>query len=249
MKRFLQLTFFCLLLTGCDFSVPVVVDGKDRSGGSITIDGDEHYNFKDSAIVLRLSPGLHKVSLDGEKPREFYVGREGGLLNLDSQAYIAYQVKYMEQGNEGKRDMYDLSAKAVVLIDSFIVMEGNMSVAPPPDSFLVPYAEELLRTKNGNYYPMANIRPGFESDYDSNASVYGLKRFGKGQLFVDRFWDYELDGDIPERVLVPGKSGGMFPASSKKIAIFREYEFLMIAAGLPEQFIVKSTAGLKLKGK
>jgi hypothetical protein len=239
MKRLLCLLFPALLLAGCSQTVAVVADKKDRSRGRIVLDGKEAHDFRDSVLRLQLSTGVHTVSLNGEPPRRFYVPPGGGLLNLDGQAYVAYQVKYVEQGTGRQGQPGEIRVEeAVILIDSFLVEEGSMSYLQP-DSIYTRYARQLYATRNGNYYPMSELAHSIGLDYDSSTEVFGLKRFGAGQLFVARFWDYDPGEAIPESVPVLAPADHVYAASGKKLAVFGEQEFLQLALALPDQFVVR----------
>lgn len=222
--------------------VKIVIDKKDLTTGKITIDGKQSYTFKDSVIHLQLLPGKHSFVLNNNAAKDFEVGEKGGLLNLDDQEYVAYEIEYNEQNNGSGINFNSMKINAVLLIDSFIIIPKS-AFGMHSDSSLKKILPKLQAAKNGNYFfPMG----GSGNEYDTNEQVHGLKKFGKGKLFINSFWDYSLGENIPETVSITTTKGNTFGnASTSKIALLHAPLFLFAAQLSPEQYIVKSIAEIE----
>ena len=240
MKNALFLLLSSILLFSCGSGdVMVVVDKEDLSSGKFTIDGNKTYAFKDSLIQLQLPSGKHSVTLDAGPSREFFVGDKGGLLNLDGQEYVAFTVSYEERNSEARFSTDMMSPnQAAILIDSFIILQKrNDAQRRPSDTFFNELFPKLLAAKNGNYIPELQ---GLNRGYDSSKQVSGLKKFGKGKLYVEKFWDYSPGEDIPQTLEVNGSQSTVFKQSATRVAVLRAGHFLSVASISPEIYFLKN---------
>ena len=163
-----------LLTIGCSYpAVTVVIDKKDLSNGKITIDDTMHCLFSDSLIRVQLIPGRHIIRYGNNEQKDFFVRTNGGLLNLDNQEYVAYEVEYQDKESKISFSMNAMTGKATILIDSFIISQKT-GISFTSDSMLNTIVPILLKSKNGNY--LFQIKNN-ENGYDTSESVFGLKKF------------------------------------------------------------------------
>jgi hypothetical protein len=223
--------------------VKIVVDKKDLTTGKITIDGKQTYNFKDSVVSFELMPGKHSFVLNNEAPKEFTVGEQGGLLNLDNQEYVAYEIEYAEQNSNSNFSMNSMSMKAMVMIDSFIIIP-KAGFGRQADSSLRKVLPDLKAAKNGNFFFRFK---GEGNPYDTDQSVHGLKKFGKDQLYIERYWDYTLGEEVPQTLTIMTKKNSISFGSSSttRTSIMHAPIFLLMARLSPEEYTIKSIAEIE----
>lgn len=236
-RIFLSLTTTILLfiMYSCNVNsdpVKVIIDKKADKSTKITIDGNQVYNMKsDTALPVMLSAGKHTVAVNDSTAREFTVGNKGGILNLDDQEYVAYEIKYVAEDRNNRLgfDMTDMIMKSTILLDSFIIVpKGPLSKA---DSMLRKIVPKLQASKDGNYYT-----GGLDEE---NKGFHGLKKTGKGKLFIDRFWDYSMGEEIPQTIQVRTNSS-FGTTSTTRSSIMHADIFLLYALMNNEEFTVKS---------
>ncbi|MES1181431.1 MAG: hypothetical protein ABUL44_01420 [Flavobacterium sp.] len=236
--------FLLIVLASCSSDpVKVVVDKKDLSKGKITIDGKDQRSFKDSVIVLLLKPGKHTVAIDNEAAKDFTVGDNGGLLNLDNQEYVAYEIEYAEQNSNSSFTMNSMRLKAMMLIDSFVIIPKG-AFAGHTDSSLRKLLPALKQAKNGNYfYSMGNEG----NVYDNSLSVQGIKKFGKDKLYIESFWDFTLGEKIPETLTITTRKSSISigTSSTTRTSIMHAPLFLLMARLTPEEYTIKTIAEIE----
>ncbi|MGC4100154.1 hypothetical protein [Ferruginibacter sp.] len=242
-KKLLPLLCIIVLASCSSDPVKVVIDKKDLATGKITIDGKEQYNFKDSVITVTLKPGKHSFVLNNDPVKDFTVGEKGGLLNLDNQEYVAYEIEYAEQSSEKKFSLNSMTVKAMVLIDSFIILPKG-AFGRQSDSSIRNLLPKLKEAKNGNYY--FSMSPN-GNDYDVNESIHGVKKFGKDKLYIERFWDYSLGEKIPESLTITTQKNAIsFGASSTtRTSIIHAPLFSLMARLSPDEYLVKTIAEIE----
>jgi hypothetical protein len=210
------------LLTSCGGGGPVkvVIDNADGDTCTVVIDGKTTLKMiGDTAITVELKPGTHNVAVNKEKPREFKVGGKGGLLNIDNVDYIAFEVEYAPQNKYGNDNlnMHNMRITDMVVVDSFLIREKS--------KFRL-MSDSVLRKR----------LPEFMSDPDGNIGIgkfeheglNGLKKVGKNQLFVDRFWDYHINEEMPETIEIRTRKGDIMTSSTRS-KITRASTFLIMA--------------------
>jgi len=235
-KNILPFAFLIIICSSCSHDpVKVVFDKKDLKTGKIKIDNKDQYNFNSKAISLKLMPGKHSFILNNEPSKDFTVGDNGGMLNLDNQEYVAYEVEYTDASSQSTFSMNSMKMKAAILIDSFVIIP-KAAFGKQSDSSLKNLLPQLQQAKNGNYF--------FGKDYDTNGDVQGLKKFGKDKLFIDGFWDYAVGEDIPKTLTVTTQknSFSIGRASTTRVAVMHAHIFLFAAMMAPEEYTVKSIA-------
>jgi hypothetical protein len=238
----LTATILLFIMYSCNTNsgpVKVLIDKKADKPTKITIDGSQVYNIKsDTALPVMLSSGKHTVAVNDSTAREFAVGNEGGILNLDDQVYVAYEIRYVsEDRNNGFGfDMNAMVLKSTILLDSFIIVpKGPLSKADSVLRKMVP----KLQASDGNYYT-----GGFD---EKNEGFHGLKKTGKGKLFIDKFWDYSMDEEIPQTIQV--RTNSTFgTTSTTRSSIMHANIFLLYAMMNEEEFTVKSLKSV-MEGK
>lgn len=247
MRFLFYLLTIALFLSSCNTDpVKVYVDkelaGKDTSF-TIIFDGKDTFSISDNKKIVNLKPGKHTFTLKGTPAKEFTVGDKGGILNIDDQEYVAFEIEYSSTSVKGLKgfSMNDMSVKSVILIDSFIIAPKH-GITDIADSSLRKVLPELQKAKNGNYYAFGHGSSA-GSDYDVNDNVFGLKKFGKGRLFVNKFWDYNPGEDIPKTIEMRTTTPGL--GSTTKSAVMDASMFLLLARLSPEVYTVKTIEEVK----
>jgi hypothetical protein len=237
MKRHITViivTFFSLLSACTTNPADVVIDknGKDSSNTKITIDGKMVIHLKgDSTTVIKLLPGEHFLQVNDSSKRNFSVTEKGGILNLDNQEYVMYEITYKNSDYNGGIDFekfrieQNFPVSAAILVDSFVIIPKTYSA--PADSTL----RELL----------PKIFAENEQNGNADHSFNGLKKIGKGQLFIDKFWDYSMTDSLPETVEITTSKYGLSGNTATRTCILRARHFLLsvILSG-KEEYYVKS---------
>lgn len=230
--------FSLILLSSCggeSFTGPVKIAINKRAEKpiKIVIDGKETFNVKsDTTFAWTLSQGKHTVSVDDSTAREFTVGKRGGLLNLDDRDFVVYEIRYTSQDPSAIKgfDINSMIVKSTILIDSFIIVpKGPLSNA---DSSLRKILPDLQKSKNGTYYA------GYKGENEE--AFHGLTRIGKGKLFIDKFWDYNLADEIPETLTIQTSKYSVGNVSATRSSIMVADYFLIYAIMNQEEFTVKS---------
>lgn len=239
LTRIIGLCLFTVILFSCNSSpVKIVVDKIDLHTGKFSIDGKQQYSFHDSIISIELKPGKHSITYNNLPPANFEVGEKGGLLNLDNQEYVAFEIEYADPDNGGL-NLNNAKVKAIVLIDSFIIIPKGYAVASG-DSMLKAILPDLLKAKNGNYFAFWPGRKE-KNEYDTNELVAGVKKFGKDKLYIEKFWDYSPGETIPQTLEVSTRSDlkNVIQASAIKSTVLHAKEFLQFALLSPDQYKIK----------
>lgn len=158
----------------------------------------------DTSLDLRLLVGEHVLKAKGLS-KTFEVEKEGGIINLDNTEYVLYGIEYAT----GKTNIFGgMHSELPILIDSFIVFKNREVLGKK-----VPVSDKSLLEK----LPMI----------EKNVSAPGEKgkahftKVGKDQFYIPKFWDYNLNDEIPETIEIKGPSGIV-----KKYAAMRARYFL-----------------------
>ncbi len=243
MQYFITAIIALLLLSACSTSsVTVMVDKKftDSSKVSMIIfDTKDTFYLKDTAVAVQLQPGIHKFTLDKNVAKEFTVGDKGGILNLDNQEYIAHEIEYGAAQKSSFSGFEGMALKAMVLIDSNIITTKK-GITTKSDSALRRILPIIQKAKNGNFFsfPMQNKSI---ADYDTNETVAGIKKFGKDKLYIERFWDYTLNQEIPKTLQVRVNKNAIFSSSTTtRTSVMHAEMFLFYAMMNTEEYTVKS---------
>jgi hypothetical protein len=210
--------------------VNVVLDQsvEDSLNHKILVDGKTLFNLKgDTTIAVKLTPGRHFLQVNDSAKREFVVPEKGGLVNLNNQEYVVYEIKYTSGGTSPGLDMDPFRMKSAILIDSFVIIPKTRST--PADSALRALIPKLMKKQS-----TANASL-------SNENVRGLKLIGKDQFFIEKFWDYSMTDSIPETIEIQTSKYSIGNDSRTKTSIVRSGIFLMsVLLSDQDEYIVKS---------
>jgi hypothetical protein len=225
---------FSLSISSCGISSTtpkVVIDKRADKPTKISIDEKQIININsDTTITIELEAGKHTVSVNDSAKQEFTVSDKGGLLNLDNQEYVAYEIKYVASNPSDRfgLDFSDYVVKSTILIDSFIIVpKGPLSKADSALRKILP----KLQQAEGNYYSDM-VDP-------HNELFHGLKKMGKGQLFIEKFWNYNMNDTIPQTITIR-TSSTFGTRSATRSAILPAKTFLVFAVFNPEMYTVKT---------
>jgi hypothetical protein len=79
------------------------------------------------------------------------------------------------------------------------------------------------------------------NEYDTNETIAGLKKFGKDKLYIERFWDYTLNQEIPKTLQVRVNKNAIFSSSTTtRTSVMHAEMFLFYAMMNTEEYTVKS---------
>jgi hypothetical protein len=225
------------VLTSCGSNKPVkvVIDNADGDTSTVVIDGKTTVKLQgDTTMIVELKPGKHSLVVNNGKAQEFKVGRKGGLLNIDNVEYIAYEVEYSASKLSGSGlNFSGNTLKAMVVVDSFLIKEKG-SMSPVSENLMQQKLDEIMKDPDGNIFP---TKMG-ETD------IHGLRKFGKDKLFIDRFWDYNMTEEMPERIQIRARKGDL-NASSSRSQIVRAKLFLLMAMLNRDVYEVRSFESIR----
>ena len=243
MQYIFSATIVLLLLSACSSSpVTVMVDKKFNDSSKVStiiFDAKDTFYLKDTAVAVLLKPGVHSFVLDKSTAKEITVGDKGGILNLDNQEYIAHEIEYGAEQKSSYSGFEGMSLKALVIMDSNIIIPKK-GVTIKSDSSIRRIIPILQKAKNGNFlsFPMQNKNM---VDYDTNVTIAGIKKFGKDRLYIERFWDYTLNQEIPKTLQVRVNKNAVFSSSTTtRTSVMHAEMFLFYAMMNSEEYTVKS---------
>lgn len=236
--RLLFCAFSLLFLFSCSSEnkkLNILIDAHYGKAVKLVFDGKDTLKIaKDTSLVYSITSGIHKVSVNDSAAKEFTVSEKGGLLNLSNREFVAYEIKYVSQDNSRANfaDFNDFVLKSTILIDSFVVVpNGLLSKADSSIRKILPKLRE-----SGTYYTGGAI--------ENDDAFHGLKKFGKGKLFVDKFWDYDLFDDIPQTISVQTSKYAVGNTSATRSSILPVSTFLIYAILNKDEFTVKSVKSI-----
>lgn len=210
---FTIITCIAILASGCSVEpVEVVIDrsAEDGVASTIVIDGKVTLHFKgDSTTAIQLEPGNHYVQVNDSTRQEFNVTSKGGILNLSNNDYVIFDVRYTDDKKK-KLDIDMMRQRSSVLIDSFLVVPKQYR--KPSNAQLKNIVEKLQRND-------------LSQNSDGEPYRSGLKKVGKGQLFIPKTWDYNMTDSIPEVLSVEAGGKNSHTIALRK-TILREKLFL-----------------------
>lgn len=222
------------MLSACSSKpVSVVIDQAkaDSISRKIVVDGKTMLNLKgDTTVALQLEPGKHYLQINDSAKKEFTVPPTGGIVNLDNSEYVVYEIMYAAQ--ERQPDAANLpknispvffGAPSAVLIDSFIITPKTFRALA--DSTLAAMVPSLIKAKN-------NPKPIHEHKLSQ-----ALTLTGRGQFFIEKFWDYSMTDSIPKTMMLKTNDiGGRIKTSIARSNIF----LLSLLFSEQDEYIVKS---------
>jgi hypothetical protein len=226
---FLLVLFLVIFFCACQYKpVDVVIDKSFVNGKKSKIVIDDKITIAantDTTLAVKLMPGEHFVKVNDSAKQLFTVPEEGGLLNLSNNEYVVYEIKYAAS-TSGGFDMDKMRVKSVILIDSFVIIPNSAFFAT--DSSLRKQINYLIDNNEGRQAT------------NKNTNVNGLLKTGKGQLFINKFWDYNMTDKIPQSLTV--RTNNSFGTNSTtRTSILRARLFLLsVLMSGQDEYRVKS---------
>ncbi|MFM2359733.1 MAG: hypothetical protein RLY16_1726 [Bacteroidota bacterium] len=252
LQRTLVILACSLLMISCSSKkVRVFVDKEVEDSTTrhkIIFDNKDTFAIADTGLYVSLTPGRHVFVLNKEKEKEITVGPDGGILNLDNKEYVAFDIEYGSETTTGFEGLNIGNArlKSIILLDSMVVMPAK-GMGRYSDSTLRKILPKLMKAKNGNYF--GGIGPksagNYDSDYDLNDQIFGLKKFGKDRLFINKFWDFDVHQEVPKTLQVKTSKYAVGRSTTTRSAVMRANEFLFVALFSPEEFKVKTLSEIQ----
>ena len=181
MKKFIYsvITFtYIFLLSSCAKEQKVVYyNSKFASTHKILIDDAIviEKNISKPFMKLNLLEGKHTIKIDDGKPKEFEVENDNGILNIAEEDFVVYPIKFT-LGNDNI-GMTMAGLPNILVLDS-VVVASQMYLQMFGTKKL---KEKVQKANNGNK----------ESE---------LYKIGKGQIFIDKTWDFNIDEENPTTI-------------------------------------------------
>jgi hypothetical protein len=228
--------FFLLVVFLGSCSDPVQVTVLSRDQRPLVFDGTDTLTPRGpvDSIALGSSAAHTCVTADG-RTLDFRVGDKPGLLNVDSSSFVAFSIDYRSDpsANQGPKIIV-----GYVLVDSFLIYRKPFPQDQLDTSLALRIAERVR--DNGNYaeaiMPMGR-RP--LKTYATSKDVAGVRSIGPDHVFTERFWDYDLDQEIPEAITASVQEGmEEFDTERKRTAIMEAHKFLVFASLSPDIYAV-----------
>ncbi|MBL8000527.1 MAG: hypothetical protein JNL05_01080 [Flavobacteriales bacterium] len=222
------------LLLSCSDPVQVTVACNDQR--PVVFDGSDTLVPRSVVDSIALDPnGLHSCTTASGRTVEFRLGARPGLLNLDSSTFVVFTVDYRSSEK-------DLNGPQIivghVLVDSFLVYRKPFPDSHLDDSTAVRIAARLRA--DGNYAEAITPfgRRPLQS-YARTRNVAGVRAIGPEEVFVERFWDFDLGQEIPSSITVAVNKGlERIDTERQRTAIMESHRFLVFASLSPEVYEV-----------
>lgn len=207
-KLMLLLAVVALAACGSKQKAVVVLDksSADNLPMDITIDDTMKIHLvSDTCFDLNLLEGEH-VLKSKNQTQSFKVKEGGGIINLDNTEYVVYPIEY----SSSKLGIGSMRSETPVLIDSFIVFKNREVFGKK-----VPMSDKKLLEM------MPKIEGNVVSDVDAK-KTHKFTKVGKGQFYIHKSWDFNLNDHIPETIEIKGVG-----SSTMKYAAMRADYFLL----------------------
>jgi len=219
------------LLYSCTKPLNITVVTNITSGpNTIIFDDKDTLIANKPASSIFLSPYKeHSYSINNSKPQNFRLFDREGILNIARKEFVILQTRYESVNEEGVAlDMYEFTMTSYMLIDSFLVCHKGSEITDKAK--LKTLVDSIKVSKNGNYKdPIAERFRALE-DYDNSEEVNNFKKIGNKDLFIPKFWDYNLGDTIPEEIKVrESKERLKYKRNVKKNFIIFADDFLAFA--------------------
>lgn len=241
MKNYVYI--LALLLCSCNKPLKITVISNITSGpNTIIFDNKDTLTTSKNIDSIFLSPyKRHTFKINNMKPQEFTLADKEGLLNIAKKEFIVLQLEYENEDGEGSEfGLAEINLDSYVLIDSFVVCNKAFEKELMDKIKLKSIVDSLKIRKNGNYKPPLDERfPSDVEEYDNSESVNGFKKIGNKDLFITKFWDYNLGDSIPDKISTRvKKSNQNYRNSVKKTFISFADDFLLFARMSPKDYYV-----------
>jgi hypothetical protein len=207
--KFLRLLGFTAFLTiiSCQ-SEPIkikIVGMKNSISDTVIFDSKDTIVTNGVLDSIFLAPYKnHTFTINKSQPVEFRVNNKEGILNIYNNEFIVYNIDYKKDGHEGdKYGLTEIPLSHFVLIDSFLVFEKKFENELNDIKKYNAVIDTIITKKNGNYKAVFDERQRLiEGDYDTSKMVIGFKKIGRDNIFIEKFWDYDINEKIPEEIQV-----------------------------------------------
>ncbi|MFM9985428.1 MAG: hypothetical protein ACKVOK_09380 [Flavobacteriales bacterium] len=247
--NFAVISFLLLFICSCEDPIKIIVVG-DESLISKNIVFDEEDTLILSGVldtVLLRPTQLHSVSIDGAVSQKFNFDHNGGILNLANREFVAFTIEYQQENPKHPNYTFQLELRNCVIIDSNLVYNISNDLTPITEDSIKSIIDSIALKKYGNYRPEVveyrqnkKFSRGFDfQNYDTSTGVTVFKKFGKGELFIKKFWNYGLDEEIPETIQIKVRGEQpFFNTSQSKVCIVTDEAFLILARLKPDEYNV-----------
>ncbi len=242
----LLLAMACALLASCNSDKVKIVVSRDEDNllnksKLMVIDDKDTIRMQDTTFDIYITTGIHHLKFDTGEPVKIVVQKEGGMLNVDNQEFVAFEVSYEDIPNGHNDKGLDISKARIyptvaIIIDSMIITLAT-------ESHYVPYLDRqmlldsLLASKNGNLMALDKIIPG----YDESEAISKFKKFGKNKMYIHKFWDYHVNEDMPDTISIKKrKSDFAFSSTTSRTTVLPASTFLLLAMMAPDEYLVRS---------
>ncbi len=229
--RFIYLLSIILLCSCAGKPIKVLVMREEsENADTLVFDGEDTLITSASMDSVFLSArSKHSFTRNGSNPKEFFTGDKKGLLNLDDAEFVVFDIEYEAENLPKSRG----SANYIVnyaIIDSTLIYNSLAEI----DSveYLHAIIDSVLSSKSGNYTiaSMGRSSKRIYEDADSPV-VHGFKMIGKNKLYIEKFWDYDMDETIPETIAIRVSSNDPYSGRGEvKRSIMPAFGYLFYAS-------------------
>jgi len=247
------LLLFVVLFTSCTQKDLAIIIVNDDSKVAKTIVFDEKDTLVTNQLIdtIHLSPyQKHTFKINNGTPSTFTLANKDGILNIGKKQFVVTSIQYATDGDQ-PFFMGEVERINYILIDSFLVCKKGAERTLDSPAKIREILDSIVIRKNGNYTPLISEKERYiAGDYDTDDTVFGIKKIGKDNLFIERFWDFGLYEEIPETV-----SGSVqkdyknYKHKLKKQAIFFGSDFLESAKKTWSQFMAIDVRNILTKKK
>jgi hypothetical protein len=201
-----------VLISCSDKKVSILYNSKFATEHKVVIDDTltlEH-NISHEFSTLILSSGKHKLKIDTEPEKEFKVIDDGDILNIASEEFVIYPIKFsLGEDKWGSSS----GLPNLLLIDSFaVVSEMYLKFHPAPLT-----KSKALKASNGS-------------------EKTELLKIDKSQLYIPKNWDYDMSQRDP-KAIKENMSEKTTQATIFRKKILPAKQFLKLANGTANGFI------------
>lgn len=226
-----------VLLVACSDPVSVVVHAPSLGpDAALIFDGKDTLRMQGAVDSIRLAPSAeHTCSTPDGRSITFRVGERGGLLAIDSGAHVLFNVEYRSKAAASPGPKVVVG---YVLVDSCLVYRKMFAGDDRDDADALRIAG--LVEKQGNFaeviMPMA--RKAVKS-YPKSKEVAGVRMIGPGEVYTERYWDFDLGRTIPSTITGQVQEGfETLDTERSRTAMLPAEEFLLFARAVPEEYAV-----------
>jgi hypothetical protein len=241
MKLLIFTVLFCLF--SCQEKLKIKIIGMKNTTSDTLI-----FNSKDTVITHGVLDSVfldahekHLFTINNSKPIKFQTFAKEGMLNINNSEFIILNVDFKSDGKETDPfDAGEINLSSFVMIDSFLICKKIFENEVKDPKILNEVIDSISVKKNGNYRTyMSERERRFDDDYDTSEYVSGFKKIGNN-LFIEKFWDYDINQKIPEEISVQTRSDNTsnYVQKRTKNAIVFAKDFLRYAIIMKSEYSV-----------